>query len=160
VIGISPAYIYCQALSILDRLGLFYCQQTYPFFKLSYLGGNIMFERVHAQSDLLKGGKIMLPVDCEPGCYTLTDLEYSEHALRELLVDTHKTIQEAIEIKNNLTFETYVTILVSLTNNLKTITDSLLAVKTNIQATQNSQGKIIAESYQMESIEYSGNKLW
>ncbi|MBP2636893.1 MAG: hypothetical protein H6Q72_2800 [Firmicutes bacterium] len=118
-----------------------------------------MFERIHAQSDLLKGGKIMLLVDCEPGCYTLTDLEYSEHALQELLVDTQKTIQEAIATKNNFTLETYVNILTSLTNNLKVITESLLAVKTRIHTTQNVQSKIIAESYQIESIEYRANKL-
>ncbi len=119
-----------------------------------------MFERIHAQSDLLKGGRIMLLVDCEPGCYTLTDLEYSEHALQELLVDTQKTIQEAIATKNNYPLETYVNILTSLTNNLKTITDSLLAVKTRIPSTQTAQSKIITESYQMESIEYSTSKLW
>jgi len=87
-----------------------------------------MYSRIHANSDILNNGKIMLLVDCEPGCYTLTDLEYSKHALQELLVDTHKAIQETISTKDNFTFEAYVNILVSLTNNLTSITESLLAL--------------------------------
>lgn len=118
-----------------------------------------MFERIHTHSDLLKGGKIMLLVDCEPGCYTLTDLEYSEHAFQELLVDTYKALQEAILTKNDFTFEAYVNILVSLTNNLKSITESLLAVKAGILAAKGEQGTIITESKQQESVEYSVKKL-
>jgi len=111
-----------------------------------------MLERIHANSDILTNGKIMLLVDCEPGCYTLTDLEYSEHALQELLVDTHKAIQEAISTKNNFSFETHVTILVSLTNNIKNITESLLTIKVAIQAAKSERGAIISESYQKERV--------
>ncbi|TWH45715.1 hypothetical protein [Sporomusa sp. KB1] len=111
-----------------------------------------MLERIHANSDILTSGKIMLLVDCEPGCYTLTDLEYSEHTLQELLVDTHKAIQEAISTKNDFTFEAYVTILVSLTDNIKNITESLLTIKAAIQAAKSEQGTIISESYQKERV--------
>jgi hypothetical protein len=117
-----------------------------------------MFERVHTHSDILKNGKIMLLVDCEPGCYTLTDLEYSEHAFQELLVDTYKTLQEAKLTKNSFTFEAYTNTIVTLTNNLENITKSLLAVKAAIQAANGKQGTIITESYQQESLEHYAKK--
>ncbi|TWH48710.1 hypothetical protein [Sporomusa sp. KB1] len=105
-----------------------------------------MYSRIHTQSDVLKNGKIMLLVDCNPGCITLTDLEYAEYALREVLVATYKAIQEITLIKNNFTYDAYVNILVSLTNNLKTITESLIALKTEISTTDK-QCSTIAESF-------------
>ncbi len=117
-----------------------------------------MLSRIHDKSDILESGRIMLSVDCEPGCYTLTDLEYSEHALREVLVETHKAIREAVSTKNNFTFEGYVNILASLTNNLKSITESLLAVKTAIQAKNSEQSTSITESFTREFVEYSSKK--
>jgi hypothetical protein len=119
-----------------------------------------MLSRIHDKSDILKSGRIMLLVDCEPGCYTLTDLEYSEHALREVLVETHKAIQEAMSTKNNFTFDVYVNILASLTNNLKIITESLLAVKGGIQANNGEQSTSITESFTREFVEYSSKKAW
>ncbi|WP_371379065.1 hypothetical protein [Sporomusa aerivorans] len=89
-----------------------------------------MLSRIHSQTDVLKNGKIMMLVDGDPGCYILTDLKYTEHALKEVLVCTYKTIQEITAAKNNFSLDAYVNMLVSLTNNLKIITESLLALKT------------------------------
>jgi hypothetical protein len=118
----------------------------------------MMLSRIHDKSDILESGRIMLSVDCEPGCYTLTDLEYSEHALREVLVENHKAIQEAMSTKHNFTFDVYINILASLTNNLKIITESLLAVKARIQANNGEQGTSITESFTREIVEYSSKK--
>ncbi|SDF63126.1 hypothetical protein [Sporomusa acidovorans] len=118
-----------------------------------------MFSRVHTNSDILDNGKIMLLVDSEPGCYILTDLQYSEHAFQELLVDTHKAIQEARSTKNNFSLETYVNILTTLTNNLKMITESLLAVKAEKNITKGEHSTIITESYQEKSVEYMAKKI-
>jgi hypothetical protein len=105
-----------------------------------------MLARIHTKSDVLQNGKIMLLVDCDPGCYTLTDLEYAELALKEVLVDTYKAIQEITSTKNNFPFDAYTNILVSLTNNLKTITESLIALKTELPATDK-QCSTISESF-------------
>ncbi len=101
-----------------------------------YKGGKIMFARIHNKSDILENGKIMLLTDSTPGCRTLTDLQYLEHTLREVLVETHKSIQEAMANNNNFTFKAYVEILSSLSGNLKIITESILAVKSCIQASR------------------------
>ncbi|TWH48392.1 hypothetical protein [Sporomusa sp. KB1] len=118
-----------------------------------------MYSRINDHSDVLTNGKIMLLTDNEPGCYTLTDLQYSEHAFQELLVDTHKAIQEATLSKNDYTFDTYVNILVTLTNNLKNITESLLAVKAAIQTAKGERSTTIAASYQIESVECITKKV-
>ncbi|SDF00553.1 hypothetical protein [Sporomusa acidovorans] len=115
-----------------------------------------MFARVNANSDILENGKIMLYVDSDPGCYTLTDLQYLEHALRELLVDIYRGIQETKLKKNNLSFESYVAVLSSLANNLKIITDSLLAVKKAIEeAKHEADGPAISNSFINQFVEYS-----
>ncbi|WP_094605521.1 hypothetical protein SPSIL_021790 [Sporomusa silvacetica DSM 10669] len=118
-----------------------------------------MYSRINDHSDVLTNGRIMLLTDNEPGCYTLTDLQYSEHAFQELLVDTHKAIQEAKLSKNDYTLETYVNILVTLTNNLKNITESLLAVKAEIQTANGERSTTIAASYQIESVECITKKV-
>lgn len=118
-----------------------------------------MFERIHEQSDILSNGKLMLLVDCKPGCYILTDLEYSEHALRELLIGTHKAIQQAIAAKDDLPLGSYVDLLTSLTNNLTAITTSLLAVKAHSQPDNAASSTLLAKSFKKTSIEYTTNKL-
>jgi len=113
-----------------------------------------MLSRIHDQSDILESGKIMLLVDCEPGCYTLTDLEYLEHTLRETLVENHKSLQEMTVAKAAFSLDKYVNMLTAVTNNLKGITDSLLAIKSVI-ATNNSEPSLsITESFTREIINF------
>ena len=118
-----------------------------------------MRSRIHQNSDILDNGKIMLITDNEAGCLVLTDLQYSEHALRELLVDTHKTIQKAISAKDDFPLDSYVNILASLTNSLKNITSSLLAVKTEMQAEKKDDPvAVITESYTEKLSEIQKNQ--
>lgn len=115
-----------------------------------------MLARIHAKSDVLENGKIMLFMDCEPGCRVVTDLEYSEHALREVLVDTYKTIAEVISGKNDLPVETYVDLLATLTKNLKMVTDSLLAIKADASSRRPKEpNTFISESIIKEVFNYS-----
>jgi hypothetical protein len=117
-----------------------------------------MFARVNANSDILENGKIMLYVDSDPGCYTLTDLQYLEHALRELLVDTFKGIQETRLKKNDISFESYIETLSSLTNSIKIITDSLLAVKKATEAKREVDSPVISDSFIKQFVKYNAIK--
>ena len=88
-----------------------------------------MYARMHAKSDILNNGKIMLTDDSSANCYILSDLQYAEYAFKELLVDTEKTRQQLLTAKEDMPLDQYMPALIALTNNLKTITDSLLTIK-------------------------------
>lgn len=110
-----------------------------------------MLSRIHSQTDVLKNGKIMLLIENDSDCQTLTDLEYAEYALKEILVCNYKAIQEITASKNNVSLGNYIDMLTSLTNNLKIITESLLALKIKT-SNPNTKSSTISESLLKEIV--------